>query len=78
MSKKIYIDAGHGGKDPGAVANGLKEKDLNLKVALFLGKYLKEYGCEIKYTRTTDIQKLNSVSTKEENEWGANLFVSIN
>jgi N-acetylmuramoyl-L-alanine amidase len=34
---KIFIDVGHGGKGPGAVGNGLKEKDINLSVALKVG-----------------------------------------
>lgn len=37
----VVIDAGHGGKDPGAQDNGVKEKDVNLGVALKLGEFLK-------------------------------------
>ena len=41
-SYTVVIDAGHGGKDPGAVGKFSKEKDLNLKLALKLGQLLKE------------------------------------
>lgn len=74
---KIYIDAGHGGSDPGAVADGRKEKDLNLKVALYLGEYLKTYGCSLKYTRVADTEKSIMNSCKEANAWKADLFISI-
>lgn len=40
---KIFIDPGHGGNDPGAVANGLKEKDLTLKIAKKIQSLLSEY-----------------------------------
>ncbi|WIV11887.1 N-acetylmuramoyl-L-alanine amidase family protein [Proteiniborus sp. MB09-C3] len=55
-SKLIIIDAGHGGKDPGAIAPNtkVKEKDLNLKVALKLDKKLKELGFRTILTRSTD------------------------
>ena len=52
--KKIMIDIGHGGNDPGATANGLVEKVLNLKVGLLIQEELKGYDCEVKLTRTTD------------------------
>jgi N-acetylmuramoyl-L-alanine amidase len=52
--KKVCIDVGHGGTDAGAVANGLKEKDLNLQVALKLREYLIPYDVEIKMTREID------------------------
>src|SRR5699024_2765483 len=40
---KIYIDAGHGGTDSGALGNGLKEKDLTLKIAKSIEKHLRQY-----------------------------------
>lgn len=53
--KIIIIDAGHGGEDPGAVAeNGLLEKDLNLQIAYEMGKALEEKGYIVVYTRTDD------------------------
>jgi N-acetylmuramoyl-L-alanine amidase len=52
--KKVMIDVGHGGSDNGAVANGLREKDLNLQVALKIREYLTPYEVEIKMTRETD------------------------
>lgn len=74
----IVIDAGHGGHDPGAVANGVREKDINLKVALKLGAYLEELlGVKVVYTRTDD----RFVELHERghiaNEAGAKLFISI-
>lgn len=52
----VVIDAGHGGKDPGAISpiNGAIEKDLNLKTALELEKKLKELGFNVVMTRKTD------------------------
>lgn len=38
--KKIFIDAGHGGSDPGAIGNGLREKDINLAIALKIRQVL--------------------------------------
>ena len=53
--KIIILDAGHGGEDPGAVAqNGVMEKDLNLQLTLEIGKALEEKGYIVVYTRTDD------------------------
>ena len=53
----IAIDPGHGGSDPGAVANGLKEKDLTLAVSLALKEELESYdGVTVVMTRTTDVR----------------------
>lgn len=54
MPKIICIDPGHGGYDPGAFANGLKEKDLNLAVALGLKVLLEHAGITVIMTRTSD------------------------
>ncbi|MFP3440979.1 N-acetylmuramoyl-L-alanine amidase, partial [Pantoea sp. SIMBA_133] len=51
----IIIDAGHGGKDPGAIADGVKEKDWNLEVSLHQYEFLKKLGITCKLTRKTDI-----------------------
>ena len=51
----IAIDPGHGGSDPGAIANGLREKDLTLAVSLALKEELESYdGVRVVMTRTTD------------------------
>lgn len=52
----IVIDAGHGGKDSGALGSLVKEKDIALKLALRLGKYIQEYmpSVQVLYTRTSD------------------------
>lgn len=54
MSYKIAIDAGHGGKDPGAVANGLQEKNITLYIALEVAKILRAAGQYVILTRDTD------------------------
>ena len=50
----IVIDAGHGGEDPGAIGNGIIEKDLNLKISKYMYDRFKELGVPVKMTRTTD------------------------
>ncbi len=52
--KGIVVDAGHGGSDPGAVANGLQEKDLTLKAAQYMYDRLKELGIPTTIVRNTD------------------------
>lgn len=62
----VMLDAGHGGTDNGATGNGLREKDLNLAMALRVGEILtKDYeGIKIHYTRTTD----KTLSLKERSD----------
>lgn len=52
--KTVIIDAGHGGYNPGAIANGSVEKDNNLAVALLLEEQLENAGADVVMTRTTD------------------------
>lgn len=74
----IAIDAGHGGKDPGAIANGLSEKDITLLLALKVGNYLiTNYNCEVIFTRTTDVYLSLSERANIANKAKADLFCSI-
>lgn len=78
MLDTIVIDAGHGGKDPGAVANGLREKDIALNVALKLGHYIEErLGVNVVYTREDDRFIGLMERGKIANEAGGKLFISI-
>jgi len=81
----VVIDPGHGGDDSGAVSiNGEMEKDINLSVALRLGKLLEKSGIKVIYTRTQD-ELLDPTSQKSDlqarcdisNDAGADIFVSI-
>lgn len=51
---KVVIDAGHGGTDPGAVSNGVNEKDLNLMIAKYMLERFKQAGIDATLIRTTD------------------------
>lgn len=75
--KKVFISAGHGGSDPGAVANGFKEKDLNLDIALACGDYLKAYGVNVKLSRTKDEDDGIYQEAAESNAFGPDYTVSI-
>jgi N-acetylmuramoyl-L-alanine amidase len=78
--KRVVIDAGHGGKDPGAVgASGLKEKDVCLAVALKVGKYIEENlkDVEVIYTRKTDVFLELHQRAAIANKKNADLFISI-
>jgi N-acetylmuramoyl-L-alanine amidase len=79
MPFTIVIDAGHGGKDPGALGSIVREKDLVLDVALRFGKLIDNNYPEVNviYTRSSDVfiplEKRASIANKSK----ANLFVSI-
>lgn len=74
----IVIDPGHGGHDPGAIANGLKEKDINLKVALSLKSYLaKDPRFKVYLTRDNDTFIPLYDRTLVALEKKADLFISI-
>ena len=77
--KKVVIDPGHGGKHPGAIYGSVKESDINLKTALFLGQMIeKNYpSVEVIYTRKTD--KFVGLMERADiaNKAGADLFISI-
>ncbi|MDD5432228.1 MAG: N-acetylmuramoyl-L-alanine amidase [Candidatus Omnitrophica bacterium] len=76
--RKIVIDAGHGGNDPGAIGRtGLREKDVNLDIAKRLTKLLKEDGVEVVFTRSTDRFIPLSSRVNIANSSQADLFVSI-
>lgn len=74
--KKIYIDAGHGGNDPGAVANGMRESEINLDVALSLEKILSSNFATWQSRRGN-----HNLTIKQRwqaaNAWGADIFISI-
>ncbi|WFR64326.1 N-acetylmuramoyl-L-alanine amidase [Paenibacillus amylolyticus] len=76
---KVWIDAGHGGKDPGAVANGLQEKDITLKVSLGIKQRLEtEYeNVQVLLSRSTDVFLELKERTSKANAAGADILVSI-
>lgn len=77
MPYSIMLDAGHGGKDPGAVYNGRQEKDDTLALTLAVGEILQGRGIDVLYTRTTDVYESPYQKAMEANEAGADFFVSI-
>lgn len=77
MSKRVWLDAGHGGKDSGACANGLREKDINLTATLECRNVLVSYGVTVGMTRTTDVFYELNERCRMANNWGADAFVSL-
>ena len=71
------LDAGHGGRDPGAVYNGRQEKDDTLALTLAIGEILQGRGIDVLYTRTTDVYESPYQKAMEANEAGVDFFVSI-
>ncbi|WAA10039.1 N-acetylmuramoyl-L-alanine amidase [Fervidibacillus albus] len=76
---KIFIDPGHGGSDPGAVGNGLLEKNINLKIARKISQMLvNEYeGVSVRMSRTGDQTVSLTERTNNANGWGADYYLSI-
>lgn len=77
--KKVVIDAGHGGRDPGAVGKVGREKDIALSIALKLGHYIEENmkDVEVIYTRKKDVFVELLKRAEIANEAEADLFISI-
>lgn len=84
--KFVIIDAGHGGKDPGAIHNGVKEKDLTLKYAKSLhselSKILTPMGIRVVLTRSSDVyltleQRVKVANELLKNTKGYGIFISI-
>ncbi|PPA70282.1 N-acetylmuramoyl-L-alanine amidase [Jeotgalibacillus proteolyticus] len=77
VKRIVVIDPGHGGNDPGAVANGLQEKDVNLDVSKRINTLLQGKGISVLMTRTTDV----FISLDDRASFGvrngADAFVSI-
>jgi N-acetylmuramoyl-L-alanine amidase len=75
----VVVDAGHGGLDAGAVGKFSKEKDLNLDVALLLGRFIQDScpGAEVIYTRKTDVFIPLNERSAIANKHNAHLFISI-
>lgn len=74
---KVFISAGHGGSDPGAVGNGLLEKDCNLYIALAFGEVLEAAGVTVKYSRTKDENDPVTQEVIEANHFQADYAVSF-
>lgn len=80
---KVFIDAGHGGFDSGAVNKNRREKDDTLRLSLKIGEFLNNRGIDVNYTRTNDASLANNTNDDlnarciKANEWGADYFISI-
>ena len=77
--RKVVIDPGHGGRDPGALGRKSKEKDITLAVALKLGEYINANlpDVEVIYTRKDDVFVGLDERSQIANQNGADLFISI-
>lgn len=76
---KLFLDPGHGGKDPGAVGNGMEEKDITLAIAKQIHDILTNHyrNVSVKMSRTTDKFVSLKERTDAANSWGATFFLSI-
>ncbi|MDR2384994.1 MAG: N-acetylmuramoyl-L-alanine amidase [Tannerella sp.] len=77
--RTIVLDAGHGGKDPGALGKNVYEKTINLAVVLKLGKLIEEWFPDVKvlYTRTKDVSVDLIERSNLANSNNADLFISV-
>lgn len=77
MANTVFLNPGHGGSDPGTVANGFKEKDLNLKISLACRDELKRHNVTVIMGRDKDIDRTSSEVINICNTSGAQLAVDI-
>lgn len=73
----IVLDPGHGGKDPGALGNGLREKDVVLDISLRAKKYFQGTPINVKLTRETDVFVELQDRVKFAKQQKADMFVSV-
>lgn len=76
-NRKIIIDAGHGGEEPGATYQGRQEKNDTLRLALAVGQILSNNGMEVVYTRVTDTYQTPFEKAQIANISGSDYFLSI-
>lgn len=74
---KVFLSAGHGGSDPGAVANGLYEKTINLNTLLACCEELVRHGVDVVCSRKTDVNDSVAQEVKEANASKADVAVSF-
>lgn len=74
---KVFLGVGHGGSDPGAVANGLKEAHLNLAIALACRDELERHGVTVKLSRTRDENDSLTEEIKECNAFNPDYALDI-
>ena len=73
----VVIDAGHGGKDPGAIYRQYREKTIALQIASKVAEELRRRGVNVRMTRTGDTYPTLKQRTAMANEWKADVFLSI-
>ncbi|MFM1843589.1 MAG: N-acetylmuramoyl-L-alanine amidase [Cyanobacteriota bacterium] len=77
-SRLVFIDPGHGGKDPGAIGlGGVQEKDVIMPISRYVAEYLEQQGVRVLMARTSDYFVSLQGRTDMANRAGADLFVSI-
>jgi len=81
---RLFVDAGHGGEDPGAIGKltdggKIQEKDINLDIALEIARiFREEYAyVDVRMSRSDDTYVMLQERARQANEWGADYFVSI-
>lgn len=77
MAKKVFLGVGHGGSDPGAVANGFREKDLNINIAFYCNEELVRHGVTTQMSRTGDENDTLNDEIRECNAFKPDLAVDI-
>lgn len=73
----ILIDAGHGGKDSGAVSDGVLEKDITLATAKAIKQYLEQEGANVHFTRDNDTFKSLQERVNRSNSNDTDVFISL-
>jgi N-acetylmuramoyl-L-alanine amidase len=77
MALKVFIGVGHGGSDPGAVANGFKEKDVNLVIATACAEELERHGVSVLMSRKKDDNESLTEKINECNAFNPKLALDI-
>ena len=74
---KVFIGVGHGGSDPGAVGNGMRESDVNLEMALAMKAELERHGVTVGISRTRDEDDRLAEEIRECNAFAPDLAVEV-
>ncbi len=77
MGKRVFIGVGHGGSDPGACANGLRESEVNLTMALAMKTALERAGVAVGISRTRDEDDRLAEEIRECNAFAPDLAVEV-